>query len=128
MLHTWNQQLGNHWHVHLLVPGAGPSVDNQGWTSVTPPIESDNDEGFYLVDADNLRERYRTTFLRRLDNARAAGKLQLTGRHACLQDDDKEWLIESAKENQPKPAAPLQLHLPGFERFASREAYLLDSL
>ena len=39
-----------------------------------------------------------------------------------------EWLIESAKENQPKPAAPLQLHLPGFERFASREAYLLESL
>ena len=31
---------------------------------------------------------YRTTFLRRLDNARAAGKLKLTGRHAYLQDDD----------------------------------------
>ena len=26
VLHTWNQQLMNHWHVHLLVPGAGPSV------------------------------------------------------------------------------------------------------
>jgi hypothetical protein len=36
-----------------------------------------------------------------------------------------EWLIESAKEKEPKPAPPLQLHLPGF---ASGEAYLLDSL
>ena len=88
VLHTWNQQLGNHWHVHLLVPGAGPSLDNQSWIAATAPIDHDNDEGFYLVDADALRDRYRTTFLRRLDNARAAGKLKLSGRHAYLQDDD----------------------------------------
>ena len=24
VLHTWNQQLRSHWHVHLLVPGGGP--------------------------------------------------------------------------------------------------------
>ena len=88
VLHTWNQQLGNHWHVHLLVPGAGPSLDNQSWAAATPPIDSDNDEGFYLVDANNLRDRYRTTFLRRLDNAHATGKLKLSGRYAYLQDDD----------------------------------------
>lgn len=88
VLHTWNQQLDNHWHVHLLVPGAGPSLDHQTWTAATPPIDHDNDEGFYLVDADDLRARYRTTFLRRLRRARTSGKLNLTGRHAYLQDDD----------------------------------------
>ncbi len=88
VLHTWNQQLENHWHVHLLVPGAGPSLDNQSWASATPPTESDNDEGFYLVDAGNLKNRYRTTFLRRLEKARDRGQLKLTGQHAYLQDDD----------------------------------------
>jgi len=88
VLHTWNQQLGSHWHVHLLVPGGGPSLDNQSWSAATPPIDCDNDEGFYLVDADNLKDRYRATFLRRLERARAAGKLKLSGRHAYLQDED----------------------------------------
>jgi Zn finger protein HypA/HybF involved in hydrogenase expression len=88
VLHTWNQQLTNHWHVHLLVPGAGPSVEGDRWVEATPPTGSRNDHGFYLVDADTLRTRFRKTLLRRLARARAAGKLKLTGRHAYLQDDD----------------------------------------
>ncbi len=87
VLHTWNQQLGNHWHVHLLVPGAGPSVDNQAWTSATPPIEmtttKDSIWSMPTICVNGIDH-----ILRRLDNARAAGKLQLTGRHAYLQDDD----------------------------------------
>ncbi len=31
VLHTWNQQLAIHWHVHLLVPGEGPEIDKQAW-------------------------------------------------------------------------------------------------
>ncbi|XZE18996.1 transposase [Pirellulaceae bacterium SH449] len=27
VLHTWNQRLGHHPHVHLAVPGNGPSLD-----------------------------------------------------------------------------------------------------
>jgi len=88
VLHTWNQQLMNHWHVHLLVPGAGPSVESDRWVEATPPAGSRNDNGFYLVDADSLRLRFRRTLLRRLGRARAAGKLKLIGRHAYLQDDD----------------------------------------
>ncbi len=26
VLHTWNQKLQPHWHVHALVPGGGPSL------------------------------------------------------------------------------------------------------
>jgi hypothetical protein len=37
VLHTWNQQLHPHWHVHLLVPGAGPSVAGDRWVEATPP-------------------------------------------------------------------------------------------
>ena len=27
VLHTWNQRLDAHWHVHCVVPGGGPSLD-----------------------------------------------------------------------------------------------------
>ena len=35
-----------------------------------------------------------------------------------------ETLIESAKESEPQPAQPIQLHLPGF---ATADRYLLES-
>ena len=35
-----------------------------------------------------------------------------------------ETFIESAKETEPQPAAPIQLYLPGF---APPDSYLLDS-
>ena len=93
VLHTWNQHLQSHWHVHLLVPGAGPRIDTHGnpttqWKEASPPVGAENDKGFYLVDADRLRESYRDTFLRRLKSARRSGKLALTGRHEYLRSDE----------------------------------------
>lgn len=37
VLHTWNQKLDAHWHVHALVPGAGPSLVDGSWTEATAP-------------------------------------------------------------------------------------------
>ena len=34
VLHTWNQELGFHPHVHALVPGGGPSEDQSDWKAV----------------------------------------------------------------------------------------------
>ena len=31
MLHTWNQRLDHHPHVHALIPGSGPSLDGTTW-------------------------------------------------------------------------------------------------
>ena len=117
VLHTWNQQLMRHWHVHLLVPGAGPSVEGDRWVEATPPAGSRNDHGFYLVDADKLRSRFRKTLLRRLERARAAGKLKLTGRHAYLQDDDNWTAFINDLESktwvayiQPPPTTESKAH------------------
>ena len=33
VLHTWNQQLEAHGHVHAVVPGGGPALDGSGWVS-----------------------------------------------------------------------------------------------
>ena len=88
VLHTWNQKLENHWHVHLLVPGAGPSIDGRTWKEAKPPAGHPNTDGFYFVDADRLRNKYRSGFLRRLEAARRAGRLKLTDRFADLQNDE----------------------------------------
>ena len=31
VLHTWNQKLDAHGHVHAVVPGGGPALDGSGW-------------------------------------------------------------------------------------------------
>ncbi len=63
VLHTWNQQLLPHWHVHALVPGGGPSLSGDQWKSAQAPPESNNSDDHYLVDAISLREAFRKAAL-----------------------------------------------------------------
>ena len=100
VLHTWNQRLESHWHVHLLVPGEGPSLSGDQWKKATPPPESTNGTGFYLVDAERLKDNFRRAFLLRLRRARQAGKLRLGGRHAYLQSDENWQAMIRELESQ----------------------------
>ncbi|WP_218933914.1 IS91 family transposase [Rubripirellula lacrimiformis] len=95
VLHTWNQKLDAHAHVHALVPGGGPSLDpsRPGW------IHSRKQNGKpssapYLVDAKELRKRYREAVLKGLRRLREKGKLKLQGQFQALQDQAgwDEWL------------------------------------
>lgn len=88
VLHTWNQRLDAHWHVHVLVPGGGPSLDDGSWKQATPPPDSPNSEGYYLVDADRLRRAYRKRAIRRLQRLRSTGQLKLCGKFAYLQSEE----------------------------------------
>src|SRR6266404_5339703 len=36
VLHTWGQNLGDHYHLHCVVAGGGLSLDGQSWVSVPP--------------------------------------------------------------------------------------------
>ena len=117
VLHTWNQKLENHWHVHLLVPGAGPSINGRTWKEAEPPAGHCNTNGFYFVDADRLRNKYRSGFLRRLDAAKIAGRLKLTGRFADLQNDenwqrfkDKLSAVNWVAHIQPPPTSESLAH------------------
>ena len=83
VLHTWNQKLDAHAHVHAVVPGCGPAIDSSGlrWA------QRDGDEstrGGYLVDAEALRTNFRNAFLKGLDRLHAKNKLKLTGEFATL--------------------------------------------
>lgn len=112
VLHTWNQKLEAHWHVHLLVPGEGPCLSRPAWKRATPPPGAKNSDGFYLVNADRLRDAYRKQAMAKLRRLRRAGKLKLGGKFEYLQDDDHwETFVEKLESKhwvafiQPPPTA-----------------------
>ncbi|MDV6031795.1 MAG: transposase [Phycisphaera sp. RhM] len=87
VLHTWNQKLKEHWHVHALVPGGGPSLKDQSWTEATPP-PMENPPQKYLVDAINLRTSFRKFAIAKLQRLWRAGKLSFGGSLSYLREDD----------------------------------------
>tara|TARA_R110002073_G_scaffold148228_3_gene301245 strand:- start:9585 stop:10898 length:1314 start_codon:yes stop_codon:yes gene_type:complete len=112
VLHTWNQKLETHWHVHVLVPGAGPGLSQPGWKHATAPSDSSNTDGYYLVDADRLRAAYRKKAIGKLRRLHAAGKLKLGGKFEHLRSDENfEAFIKNLESKdwvayiQPPPAA-----------------------
>jgi len=91
VLHTWNQQLEAHGHVHAVVPGGGPALDGSGWVKSRRRNSSPGDSTeLYLVDAVDLRRQYRDHFLAGLTRLRERGELQLQGDFEYLEDDE-QW-------------------------------------
>ena len=91
VLHTWNQRMNSHWHVHALVPGGGPSLSApEAWKQAVAPELVANSDGFYLVDAISLRELFRKVAIAHLKRLRQSGKLVLSGKFAHL-TDDTQW-------------------------------------
>jgi hypothetical protein len=70
ILHTWGQTLTAHPHLHCVVPGGGLSLDGSHWVACRP--------GFFLP-VRVLSRRFRTLYLRYLEQAYATGKLQFHG-------------------------------------------------
>jgi len=86
VLHTWNQKLDAHVHVHALVPGGGPSTVRPGtWKKSLPPAH-ENQRRAWLVDADVLRVKFRDCFLRGLRLLHRRGELKLSGEWEWLND------------------------------------------
>lgn len=110
VLHTWNQQLEAHAHVHALIPGGGPSLlDPGGWKSTK---RRGVDSPTYLVDASQLRRNYRDFFLAGLQRAYRRNELKLTGEFASLTDAESwDGLIKQLESTewvayiQPPPHA-----------------------
>ena len=67
VLHTWNQRLGHHPHVHIVVPGNGPSIDGTKWIDcrMTKGTRSEPSKPF-LVDNKELGRDFRDLFLKQL--------------------------------------------------------------
>jgi Putative transposase/Transposase zinc-binding domain len=71
VLHTWNQRLDHHPHVHCVVPAGGLSPDGQHWRA------SKNIKFFLPVKP--LGKLFRKKFLYYLQEAFAAGQLEFFG-------------------------------------------------
>jgi hypothetical protein len=61
MLHTWNQELDHHPHVHALVPGGGPALDGTQWITTGHPQQRRRTRP-YLTDNRLLGEKFRAHF------------------------------------------------------------------
>jgi len=71
VLHTWNQKLQHHPHVHCVVAAGGLSPDHTHW------LRPRNEKFFLPVPV--LRKRFRRKFLVALQHAHASGQLQFHG-------------------------------------------------
>jgi hypothetical protein len=106
VLHTWDQRLNHHPHVHLMVPGNGPSLDGSRWVNCrltkgakhSPPAP-------FLVDNKELGREFRDLFLSRLAEEVSRGKIRLEepGYISDLIDDLRErpWVVFI--EGPPRP-------------------------
>ena len=83
VLHTWNQKLGLHPHLHCLVPAGGLSADQSRWI---------HSRKRFFLPARVLGSRFRNNFLNMLRAAWRGGKLCLSGSQThlkCAADFDR---------------------------------------
>ena len=86
MLHTWNQRLEHHPHVHALVPGAGPSLDGESWCPCRYTQATDKKPAKpFLVDNVELGDRFRDSYLRGVKALLRSGKLKVKDASAVEQ-------------------------------------------
>jgi Putative transposase/Transposase zinc-binding domain len=100
VLHTWNQKLLAHPHIHCLVPAGGLAVDQTRWISRRHPK--------FFLPAKVLGAKFRGKFLALLRRAFRRGKLQFRGAVAPLQKrqafdrftwslKNKDWVVYAKK-------------------------------
>ena len=78
VLHTWNQRLGHHAHLHALVPGSGPSLDATRWVPCryTRATRKKPAKPF-LVDNKELGRRFRDSYVRGVRRLIKSGVLKI---------------------------------------------------
>lgn len=90
VLHTWTQTLVYHPHIHMVVPGGGPSLDGDSWISCRRG---------YLLPVRALSVLFRGQLLGALDRALTAGQIVappgLDARRALRKAARKKWNVYS---------------------------------
>jgi hypothetical protein len=86
VLHTWNQQLGFHPHIHCVVPAGGLSLDGSRWIATSRRF-------FLPVKA--LRKLFRGKLLAKIERALRAGRIlgDLATDLALLRRTPKAWNV-----------------------------------
>ena len=119
VLHTWNQKLDAHGHVHAVVPACGLSLED-GQLVFAQKGTDTTTRGKYLVDAVALRTLYRKKFLAGLKRLHRRGLLKLEGQWKPLQQADNwqefldqleqaEWVSHITAAPQPGKSSAQQV-------------------
>ena len=89
ILHTWDQRLLDHAHVHCVIPGGALSLDESEWKPSAPD---------FLLPVKELSPVYRDQFLKSLHSAFARGELQFPGQtQAWAEPGAFEALLDSVR-------------------------------
>ena len=87
-LHTWDQKLKTHFHLHCLVAGGAVSKDGECWTAC---------KGSYLFNNEALSLVFRGKFMDRMSHACTCEKLKFAGNeYKKLKNKlyEKKWVID----------------------------------
>jgi hypothetical protein len=86
VLHTWNQRLGFHPHLHCLVPAGGLSLDRSRWVQTSRR---------FFLPVKILRKLFRAKLLSKIEKALRAGEIlgDLTKDLALLRRTPKTWRV-----------------------------------
>ncbi|MCK5641974.1 MAG: IS91 family transposase [Gammaproteobacteria bacterium] len=77
VLHTWNQKLMDHFHLHCIIPAGVLSFDKTKWVAV---------RGEYLFKVQSLAKEFRKRYLHKLEKVYNQEKLCFNGRASSFAD------------------------------------------
>jgi Putative transposase. len=78
VLHTWNQELGYHIHMHCIVSGGG----------ITSDLKLRKSKGKFFIPVYVLRDKFKGKFLHRLHDLFLSGKLAFSSGCSAFSDAD----------------------------------------
>lgn len=99
ILHTWDQTLGDHFHLHCVIPAGALSTDKRKWIKTRKN---------YMFPVKALSEVFRGKFMDFLKKAYSKGELVFPGQISHLESENefntlihslwqKEWVVYSKK-------------------------------
>ena len=92
VLHTWNQKVMDHFHLHCIVPAGALSFDRKQWIPVGNK---------YLFRVQSLAKEFRKRYLSKLRKAYEQNKLCFHGRASDYEEKRKfRQLVETVKAKQ----------------------------
>jgi hypothetical protein len=97
VLHTWNQKLMDHFHLHCIIPAGVLSFDKKKWIAA---------RGNYLFRVESLAKEFKKRYLRKLEKAYDQGRICFRGNASAFADKqsflqliktlwDKQWITYS---------------------------------
>ncbi len=97
VLHTWNQKLMDHFHLHCIIPAGALTLDKKKWVAV---------KNKYLFKVQSLAKEFQKRYLKKLVKAYKQEKLNFYGRASAFENqktfsqliktvENKQWMAYS---------------------------------